>query len=58
MNSPLEYLEKGDFEDAEKRGWHGAGWYFWDEADGQYCYGPFVTKALAESAMNEYYDSL
>jgi hypothetical protein len=58
MNNNVEYLEKGDFENASERGWHGAGWYFWDECDGQYCYGPYVTAALAESALREYGETL
>jgi len=50
----IQYLLLGEFEDAERRGWHGVGWYFWDEADGQYCYGPYPTYVSAFNAMNEY----
>ena len=55
MHNPnVEYLPYGDFEAAESRGWHGAGWYFWDEADGQNCYGPYDSEGMAELALKEY----
>ena len=56
--SHIEYLLKGNFENAENRGWNGAGWYFWDEADGQYCYGPYPTKEIAIIKMKEYGETL
>ena len=54
MSSHVEYLEKGDFEDAIYRGWNGPGWYFWDEADGQFCYGPYESNAKAELMLEKY----
>ena len=53
MNN-IEYLPNGDFDNALDRGWSGVGWYFWDEVDGQYCYGPYSTKELAISKLKEY----
>ncbi len=53
MNN-IEYLPEDNFEDAIQRGWNGPGWYFWDEADGQYCYGPFTSISLAQNALEEY----
>lgn len=58
MNSHVEYLAAPDFESAIERGWNGSGWYFWDEADGQYCYGPYSSNILAETALEEYAKSL
>ena len=58
MNRNIEYLENGNFEDAFKRGWHGAGWYFWDEADGQYCYGPYASYSEAEDQLVAYCKTL
>lgn len=52
-NPNVQYLPFGNFEAAEQRGWHGAGWYFWNEA-GQYCYGPYDSEGLAELALKEY----
>ena len=57
-NSSIEYLPRDDFEDAQGHGWHGAGWYFWDEADGQNCYGPYDSEGMAEIAMDGYFDEL
>lgn len=54
----IEYLLEGNFEDAENRGWNGAGWYFWDEADGQYCYGPYSTYTVAYEELNKYAKTL
>ena len=53
MNN-IEYLTSGYFDNAVERGYNGVGWYFWDEADGQYCYGPYNTKEIAEQKMKEY----
>jgi len=50
----IEYLPLGNFEEAEARGWHGAGWYFWDECDGQNCYGPFSSSIQAEEELENY----
>jgi hypothetical protein len=57
MNN-IEYLTNGDFENAVERGYKGVGYYFWDEADGQYCYGPYATKELAIMKLNEYGETL
>lgn len=57
-NPNVQYLPYADFEEAERRGWNGAGWYFWDEADGQYCYGPFDSEGLAELALEQYFKTL
>jgi len=58
MDKHIEYLISGDFEDAKERGWNGAGWYFWDEADGQFCYGPYENKQRAKAALNRYAEIL
>lgn len=61
MNIPtgyIEYLKLGKFENAKSRGWNGAGYYFWDEADGQYCYGPYKTYNEALAAFDEYAKNL
>jgi hypothetical protein len=57
MNN-IEYLSSGYFDNAAERGYNGVGWYFWDEADGQYCYGPYNTKELAIEKMKQYYSTL
>jgi hypothetical protein len=57
MNN-IEYLTSGYFDNAVERGYNGVGWYFWDEADGQYCYGPYDTKEIAEQKMKQYYSTL
>lgn len=57
MNN-IEYLTSGYFDNAVERGYNGVGWYFWDEADGQYCYGPYNTKELAIEKMKQYYSTL
>lgn len=54
----VQYLFDGDFDNAEQRGWKGEGWYFWDEADGQYCYGPYKAYFLAKNAMDQYAKTL
>jgi hypothetical protein len=54
MSNQIDYLAEDNFENAAERGWKGSGWYFWDEADGQYCYGPYLTTQEAESGMREY----
>jgi len=54
MTNYVEYLSEGFFENAAERGWKGAGWYFWDESDGQYCYGPYLTIFEAEQALAKY----
>ena len=50
----VEFLENGDFEDSAYRGWNGPGWYFWDEADGQFCYGPYDSSTKAELMLEKY----
>ena len=57
MNN-IEYLTSGYFDNAVERGYNGVGWYFWDEADGQYCYGPYHTKEIAKQKMKEYGETL
>jgi len=57
MNN-IEYLTSGYFDNAVERGYNGVGWYFWDEADGQYCYGPYDTKETAQQKMKDYYNTL
>lgn len=52
MNN-IEYLDGISFNDVA-RGYQGPGWYFWDECDGQYCYGPYHTKEIAAQKMKEY----
>jgi hypothetical protein len=61
MNIPagyIEYLKLGTFENAKSRGWNGTGYYFWDEADGQYCYGPYKTYNEALIAFEKYAEHL
>ena len=60
MNN-IEYLTPRRFTSralSTERGYNGVGWYFWDEADGQYCYGPYHTKEIAEQKMKEYGEDL
>ena len=54
MDSNIEYISTPYFEDAKFRGYEGPGWYFWDEADGQYCYGPYDSMSQAEQRLKEY----
>jgi hypothetical protein len=57
MNN-IEYLPNGDFDNALDRGWSGAGWYFWDEVDGQYCYGPYPSSEIAKIELEKYAKNL
>lgn len=58
IKNSVQYLPNVDFDNALDRGWKGPGWYFWDEADGQYCYGPYKNKEIAIRRLKEYCDTL
>jgi len=48
----IEYIDK-PWEESDVAGWHGVGWYFWDESQ-IYCYGPYPSKILAEKQLETY----
>jgi len=54
----IEYLNFPNDKDLESRGYNGKGYYFWDEADGQYCYGPYSTYDQALVAFDKYAENL
>jgi hypothetical protein len=54
----IEYLNFPNDKDLEYRGYNGKGYYFWDEADGQYCYGPYSTYDEALVAFDKYAENL
>ncbi len=53
--SPYVYIETKPSEDegAERWGYAGPGWYFYDET-WAYCHGPFEALELTKTAMKEY----
>jgi len=54
----IEYLNFPNDKDLESRGYNGRGYYFWDEADGQYCHGPYLTHDQALIAFDKYAENL
>jgi hypothetical protein len=54
----VDYLNFPNDKSLESRGYNGKGYYFWDEADEQYWYGPYSTFVQALVASDKYAENL